>query len=359
MKNIFILAAILICSFWSSHSMAQEEQKGIHFAKTNSTTNILTMAKEQNKLVMVDCFTTWCGPCKKMSDEIFTLPEVGDYFNSHFVCYKLDMEKGEGPTKSKEWDINGYPTLIFLDTEGKVRFRIFGFRTADSLIQETKKYMESLPLSEIDIPADATSLTVKELASWNERFMKNGQHRHAQELIEKFIEQNPSVVCGDSILQTLFTAHVNNPYSRAFLNVWALCGTQAICDKLIEGMEDVWRRYCKTYYLLDNATGRFDGYDSDGMDKYEAFMREHGVTDADEYTMSYKLPGSFAVTDSLMLLDNLEKSASMPTISDSQWEYGRELLFKKLHNPTLLRRLDKAAKSRKKTIQKIKSKNKT
>jgi len=84
-------------------------------------------AKETGKLVFVDAYTSWCGPCKRMSANIFPLPEVGQYYNANFINYKLDMEKGEGPTFAREYGITAYPTFVFVDGDGKkVHFRVGG-----------------------------------------------------------------------------------------------------------------------------------------------------------------------------------------------------------------------------------------
>jgi uncharacterized protein YyaL (SSP411 family) len=53
-------------------------------------------AKKENKLIFVDAYASWCGPCKLMVKNIFPLKTVGDYYNSHFINAKIDMEKGEG-----------------------------------------------------------------------------------------------------------------------------------------------------------------------------------------------------------------------------------------------------------------------
>ncbi len=79
----------------------------------------LEAAAEENKPVFIDCFTTWCGPCKWMSANIFTIPEVANYYNENYICLKIDMEKGEGIDIAKRYEIRAYPTLLYLDSKGE------------------------------------------------------------------------------------------------------------------------------------------------------------------------------------------------------------------------------------------------
>ena len=55
----------------------------------------LEAAKSENKLVFMDCYTSWCGPCKLMASKEFVQEKAGEYFNPRFVSVKIDMEKGE------------------------------------------------------------------------------------------------------------------------------------------------------------------------------------------------------------------------------------------------------------------------
>lgn len=59
----------------------------------------LAAARAEGKLLFVDCYTTWCGPCKNMTNNVFPQKAAGDYFNPRFVCIKVDMEKGEALPK--------------------------------------------------------------------------------------------------------------------------------------------------------------------------------------------------------------------------------------------------------------------
>lgn len=86
----------------------------------------LAKAKEQNKLVFLDCYTTWCGPCKWMAANVFTNDTVADYFNKTFICYKQDMEKGEGVDVAKMYTVRNYPTYLWVDPNGKQVHRSVG-----------------------------------------------------------------------------------------------------------------------------------------------------------------------------------------------------------------------------------------
>ena len=88
MKRIVCLL-ICVCSYFQLFS------QGVDF-KQITLKEALEQAKAQGKMVFMDCYTTWCGPCKMMTEEVFPQKEAGDFFNAHFVNVKFDMEKGEG-----------------------------------------------------------------------------------------------------------------------------------------------------------------------------------------------------------------------------------------------------------------------
>ena len=86
----------------------------------------LAKAKSENKLLFVDFYTSWCGPCKKMTKEIFTKKEIGDFFNKNFINLKIDAEKGEGPALAKKYKPKGFPTMIFFNPDGTENKRLCG-----------------------------------------------------------------------------------------------------------------------------------------------------------------------------------------------------------------------------------------
>ena len=108
--------------------------QGIEF-EHSSWKEVLQKAKQQNKPVFVDVFTSWCGPCKQMSRNIFPMKEVGDKFNASFVCFQIDAEKGEGPDVAKTYQVKAYPTYLFVTPEGELFYTKLGSMPADAFIK--------------------------------------------------------------------------------------------------------------------------------------------------------------------------------------------------------------------------------
>ena len=94
---------------------------------------------QEDKLLVVDFFATWCGPCKKLAREVFPQPEVGKVLNARFVNLQIDMEKGEGPAVSKQFGINSFPTMLILNPDGTKVGSIVGYFPTERLLDEIAK----------------------------------------------------------------------------------------------------------------------------------------------------------------------------------------------------------------------------
>ena len=108
MKRVILFICLAV---WVLPLAAQIDFRESGFAKA------LEAAKVENKLVFMDCYTSWCGPCKLMASKEFVQEKAGEYFNPRFVSVKIDMEKGEGVELRKRYDVNAYPTLLVLNVK--------------------------------------------------------------------------------------------------------------------------------------------------------------------------------------------------------------------------------------------------
>ncbi|NDK56013.1 thioredoxin family protein [Pontibacter fetidus] len=128
MKKTILWLLVLLVS-----SSAWAQTKEINFRK-GTVAEILAQAKTENKPVFIDAYTTWCGPCKWMDKNVFVNDAVADYFNQNFVNYKLDMEKGEGIDMAKKYEVQAYPSFLFLAADGSVMHRTVGARPAEMFL---------------------------------------------------------------------------------------------------------------------------------------------------------------------------------------------------------------------------------
>ena len=119
----------------------KQAENGIRFFE-GSWEQALAEAKSTGKPIFMDCYTSWCVPCKMLATTVFTKKEVGDYFNSHFINVKMDMESKEGKTLNKQYEILGYPTLLFIDGGGNMFHRIVGTTPAEILLKEAARALD-------------------------------------------------------------------------------------------------------------------------------------------------------------------------------------------------------------------------
>lgn len=149
-KLLAILLSVLAFSFGAiAQDGVKWETGSLQDALKKAAANQVAAAKAGSSasgptLVFLDCYTTWCGPCRNMSENIFPQKAAGDYFNSKFINIKIDMEKGEGLDIRKYYGIRAYPTFLILDSKGKELGRIEGGGYLEPFIQRVEKVLENL-----------------------------------------------------------------------------------------------------------------------------------------------------------------------------------------------------------------------
>lgn len=89
--------------------------------------DLIAKAKKENKIVFIDAYASWCGPCKLMERNVFTKKSVGDYYNANFVNARFDMEKGEGREIAAKYGVRSYPTYLFLNGDGELISQNLGY----------------------------------------------------------------------------------------------------------------------------------------------------------------------------------------------------------------------------------------
>ena len=134
MRRLLSLCLVVLLTS-TSFTPATDDESGAGIKFTGARwADVLKKAKAEKKLIFLDAYASWCTPCKMLQKNVFTQKTVGDYFNKKFVNVKMDMEKGEGPALAQIYPLEAYPTLLFINGDGRVVKKAVGYMSADDLL---------------------------------------------------------------------------------------------------------------------------------------------------------------------------------------------------------------------------------
>lgn len=141
MKKVFFVVCVCLLAGMTVYA----QNRSIEFLHPDeiSWKKVLKKAKKEKKMIFMDCYTSWCGPCKRLAKEVFTLDSVADYYNKNFVCIKYDAEKDKdkGYSPNNPYGIPAFPTLLYMDNRGNVVHCMVG-AYGDLVVSEARKAMD-------------------------------------------------------------------------------------------------------------------------------------------------------------------------------------------------------------------------
>jgi thioredoxin-related protein len=125
-----LIASLLLVGFGLSPAPASDEWQTDYKAA-------LAEASKENKMVLLD-FTgsDWCGWCIKLVKDTFSQPEFQKFADKHLVLVELDFPNGKPQSPevklqnhqlSEKFGVEGFPTLVLLDSKGKEVARNVGY----------------------------------------------------------------------------------------------------------------------------------------------------------------------------------------------------------------------------------------
>ena len=160
---------------------------GIKFEKS-SFEEALKKAKDQGKLLFMDCYTTWCGPCKMMSNQVFKQKFIGDFFNQNLVSLKMDMEKGEGIDLQKKFDVNAFPTMFLLNGDGNIIYKILGGRDPRAFMEAIQRGMkQNIPYYILKGKYEAGDRSVELMADYFQTMSDAGELKNVDGEVKSYL----------------------------------------------------------------------------------------------------------------------------------------------------------------------------
>lgn len=225
-KNYLYLIIVFFFSFSGVLDLSAQE---ITFLE-GEYDEALKQAKQEGKPVFIDFYATWCGPCKVLAQTVFTDPEIKAYYDGHFVCLRVDVDKEK--KLANKYEIMSMPTLVFLNSKGKEVKRFSGLvhkkhflnagqevcgerPTLPEMYKQYQKNERDLQLLQtvlLETPFYVEETPGVDGKRWKDRmfelFPKYVQMKGLAQMVnsddfELFLLYNPDVHRGDSILNFL------------------------------------------------------------------------------------------------------------------------------------------------------------
>ncbi len=313
------LMTLMMCLMTTSVIMAQVafEPEGTTLEQASAK------AKAENKLIFIDCYTQWCGPCKKMSKEVFPQASVGDYMNPKYVSLKLDMETPYGAPLAKKWQIQAYPTFMILTADAQEINRFLGFHAPDDFIKvldEKSKDNSSGPLQARWKSGDRDPQFLMEyLQSLNASYKAD----EANDVAEAILDGKEETFAADSTLRMVFLRNITNPFAKSFK--YTMQHPEALKAAVGETLVQM-----KTGNVLmafqRQLINEADGTATLDQERYDAFSKlldELGVVNADHYRLQTLITLSEKQKDFAAYLNYIRQYLANPALDATDMQLAQ------------------------------------
>ncbi len=214
-KKIFLFG---VCLLFIQLLWAQETEKGIRFIDNEPWEKVLKKAKKQHKPIFVDCYTSWCGPCKQLAKDVFTREDVGQFVNEQFVSVKYDVEKENGLNFARQYrdQISAFPTLLLIQTDGTVMSRIVGAYPAEEILQSIKDGLEGKTWQKMAQEYEAGKRDYNFIIDYLNRLSIAGEDKKYEEVRHSYVKSFPVDSLLNRQIWDLGKDYIRNPKTEEY-----------------------------------------------------------------------------------------------------------------------------------------------
>ena len=317
MKKILTL---VMCMLTAAVSMAQ----GVIFEPEGTTLEqAAAKAQAENKLIFLDCYTTWCGPCKKMVRETFPQENVGAYMNAKFVNLKIDMESAYGAPLAKKLQVQAYPTFVIFTANAEEINRILGYHDAESFIkvlEEKSQDNSSGPLQQRWRSGDRDPQFLMEyLQTLNASYKAD----EANDVAEAILDGKEETFAADSTLRMVFMRNITNPFAKSF--TYTVQHPQALMDAIGEfpvqmKLANVMSAYQRQLIIEADGTATLD---QEKYDRFSNLLDSLQIQNADHYRLMTLITLAEKQKDWTSYLNNIRKYLANPALDADDMQLAR------------------------------------
>ena len=187
--------------------------------ENESWATVKEKAVKENRMIFMDCYTSWCGPCKGLAQNVFPRLEVGKFLNSHFVCCKYDMEKGEGIMLYKKYkdNIPGFPTMLVINpADESIVHKVVGYTEPDALIAALQDGLDGKTLAVFQKRYDAGERSLELIKDYCKALDVAYDQNMKEKVVRGYIESMPLDSLMSKELFEIYLPYMNDAYSARY-----------------------------------------------------------------------------------------------------------------------------------------------
>ncbi|WP_065218988.1 MULTISPECIES: thioredoxin family protein [Butyricimonas] len=242
--SVWLMASVVLC--------AQEAGKGILFLDNKPWEEVVKQAQKQRKPIFVDCYTSWCGPCKKLAAEVFTQKEVGKYINKNFVSVKYDVEKDAGLAFARKYrdQITAFPTLLLIRPDGSVMQRIVGAYPTKEILEAIQNGLAGKTWQTLEKEYLNGKKDYDFVMSYLDMLLKSGEEKKYAEVKRSYVKQFPVDSLLNPQIWELAAEYVRHPDTEEYQFV--LQNLSAFGQRGFDRHDLEWTLSINAYYQIND-----------------------------------------------------------------------------------------------------------
>lgn len=280
-------------------------------------------AAQQQKLLIVDFYTTWCVPCKILDKTIFKNDSIADKISKNFVVLKYDAEKDTIHHLSLKHHVCSYPTTIVLSSEGELIHKMFGTGGTGSLVVNYTHLLKE-------------SILLNQQGKYIEGYPATIDPYIYPEFYKKYIRRTADIKHDDLSNYWANNKDLESEVSFAILAYFGKA-PQRVVNFFIQHKPEYEQRFGKAdvKFIINRVTS--DKFSAAIAEKDEAqyeaaiqFAKQQlPPDDAAEYIKAYRLEMYIAMEKWDEAIHNMEERIRLKTISDNEINYSCWTIYEK------------------------------
>jgi len=244
-------------------------------------------AKAENKMIFLDCFTTWCGPCKMMANTVFPQEKVGAAMNPKFVNVKIDMEGTYGAPLAKKLQITAYPTFVIFNADLQEVGRFLGGSQADEFLKRVQEKSADNSSSALKARWEAGERNPEFLMTYLKTLTATYKTQDANDVAEALLEGKEATFAADSTLRKIFLSNIINPFAKSFIytaknpaDLSAVVGSRVVEGKVASVLAGYQAKL-----IIEKDNGEVS-LDQQQFDAFLALLKELKSKEAEHYRLT-------------------------------------------------------------------------